>query len=693
MRSNGLEPSNAIPAYQAGATGAGITAAVIDSGVNPGSPEFAGRISAASQDVAGSRGLGDDGGHGTAVSAVLLAAKNDAEIHGVAFNSTLLALRSDTPGSCATDCTHSDSAIARGLDVAVSQGARVANISLGGEAANLTLRNAIDRATAAGMVIVISAGNDSAANPTDLAQVAAEGIARGQVIVVGAYDANRNIASFSNRAGITANTYLTALGVEVRSFDQTGQAFLYSGTSFSAPYVAGAVALLAQAFPNLSGAQIVQLLFDSADDLGAAGTDPVYGRGGLDIGRAFAPRGATSLAGSKVAVDLAGASATLSPAMGDAAQKGMGAIVLDGFSRAYAVDLARSVRRAQPRSGLAATLGQSFRGATFSAGGSMVAVSIADTPGGAAVRRLSLTQNEAIRARATAGMIASRIDPKTSIAFGFGQSGASVAGQLTGHDEPAFLVARGPGDALGFDRGDQRAATIRHSVGRLGITASAESGEGLLYRDTPGARDPYFRSPYSLVSLGADRRFGALRLTGGVTRLTEDRTTLGAHFGPLFGGGGSSSWFADLRADWRVGGGWSLAAAARQGWTRAPAAGLMTGGATIRSNAFSLDLAKTGVFGSGDRFGFRLAQPLRVASGGLGLRLPISYDYESGAVGYAQQRLNLAPTGREIDMEASYARMLLGGRMDANLFWRRDPGNFAAAPDDMGAAFRWRVDF
>ncbi|MBA2919095.1 S8 family serine peptidase [Sphingomonas sp. MAH-20] len=693
QRSSGLELANAIPAYQAGATGAGVVAAVIDSGVNPSSPEFAGRISAASQDVAGSRGLGDDDGHGTAVSAVLLAAKNDAEIHGMAFNATLLALRSDTPGSCASDCTHSDSAIARGLDIAVAQGARVANISLGGEAANLTLRNAIDRATAAGMVIVISAGNDSAANPTDLAQVAAEGIARGQVIVVGAYDANRNIASFSNRAGITANTYLTALGVEVRSFDQTGRAFLYDGTSFSAPYVAGAVALLAQAFPNLTGAQIVQLLFDSADDLGAAGTDPVYGRGGLDVGRAFAPRGATSLAGAKVAVDLAGSSAALSPAMGDAAQTGMGAIVLDSFSRAYAVDLAQAVRRAQPRSSLAATLGQSFRGASLSADGAIVAVSIADTPGGAAVRRLSLSQNDAIRARATAGMIASRIDPRTSIAFGFGQSGASVAGQLTGQTEPAFLVARGPGDALGFDRTGQRAATLRHSFGQLGVTAGAESGEGLLYQGLPGVRDPWFRSRYSLVSLGADRRFGALRLSGGMTRLTEDRTLLGAHFGPLFGGGGSSSWFADLRADWQAGGGWSLAAAARQGWTSAPAAGLMTGRATIRSNAFSLDIAKTGIFGSGDRFGFRLAQPLRVASGGLGLRLPVSYDYESGAVGYANQRLNLAPTGREIDVEASYARMLLGGRMDANLFWRRDPGNFAAAPDDMGAAFRWRVGF
>lgn len=695
MRSNGLELANAVPAYQAGATGAGVTAAVIDSGVNPNGAEFAGRISGASQDVAGSRGLGDDSGHGTAVSAVLLAAKNDSEIHGIAFGATLLALRTDTPGSCtsSSDCTHSDSDIARALDIAVTQGAKVANLSLGGTAANLALRNAIARATASGMVIVISAGNDSAANPTDLALIATDPIAHGQVIVAGAYDASRTITDFSNRAGAAAGSYLTALGRSVRAFDQNGVPTLYSGTSFSAPYISGAAALLAQAFPNLTGAQIVQLLFDSADDLGATGTDPIYGRGGLNIGKAFAPRGATSLAGSAVPVDLAATSATLSPAMGDAAQKGMGAIVLDGFSRAYAVDFARSIQRAQPRSSLAGTLGQSFRGASLAAGGTMVAVSITDAPGGPAVRRLSLSENEAVRARTTAGMIASRIDPRTAIAFGFGQSGTSVAGQLAGRSEPAFLVARNSGDLLGFDRNDQRAMTLRRSFGRLDLTASAESGEGLLYQGNPGARDPYFRSPYSLMSLTADRRFGALRLSGGLTRLTEDRTVLGARFGPMFGGSGSASWFADLRADWALGSGWSLAATARQGWTSAASGGLLSGTPKIRSDAFSFDVAKAGVFGGGDQLAFRIAQPLRVSSGGFRLHLPTSYNYETGAVGYSDELLNLAPTGREIDMEASYARLFFGGRMDANLFWRRDPGNFAAAPDDLGAALRWRVGF
>jgi hypothetical protein len=669
-----------------------VIAAVIDSGVNPSSPEFAGRISAASQDVSAARGLGDDGGHGTAVSGVLLAAKNETGIHGMAFDANLLALRTDTPGSCTAegDCTHSDNAIARALDIAAAQGAKVANISLGGSPANSTLRSAIGRATAGGMVIVMSAGNGSAGNPSELALIATDSLARNQIIIAGSHGRGKTISGFSNRAGATAQQFVTALGEEVQSFDENGQAFLYSGTSFSAPYVSGAVALLAQAFPNLTGAQIVQLLLESADDLGSAGTDSVYGRGALNIGRAFQPSGQTSLAGTQTAISLTAAQATLSPAMGDAgAQTSMGAIILDGFDRAFAVDLAAQVRNARPQSSLAGTLTRPMRGASLGSGDTSVAVSIT---GGTAMQSLALTPGDAVRARATAGIVASRIDRKTSMALGFGQSATSVAGRLIGRSAPAFLVARGPEDALGFDRQGQSAATLRRHVGRLGLTASAESGRGLLFRERLGVRDPYLRSPYALFALGADRRFGGLSIAGTLSRLAEERTVLGARFGPLFGGGGSMTWFADVGADWALGAGWSVGAAARQGRTRMEAGGLLVRRPSLRSDGFSFDIAKIGLFG-GDEIAFRLAQPLRVARGSLGFSLPVGYDYTTEAVAFAGQRLDLRPSGRELDVEASYARMFLGGRLDANLFWRREPGHYALAPDDLGGALRWRLGF
>ena len=63
------------------------------------------------------------------------------------------------------------------------------------------------------------------------------------------------ISDFSNRAGTGAQYYLMALGYQDRAPDETGTQYLWSGTSFSAPTISGAVALMAQAFPNLTGSR------------------------------------------------------------------------------------------------------------------------------------------------------------------------------------------------------------------------------------------------------------------------------------------------------------------------------------------------------------------------------------------------------------------------------------------------------
>jgi hypothetical protein len=170
------------------------------------------------------------------------------------------------------------------------------------------------------------------------------------VIIAGAMDEARNMAGFSNQAGTGAgaNWYLTALGARVRTIDETGTGYLYSGTSFSAPVISGAAALLAGAFPNLTGAQIVDLLLKTADDAGAPGTDSAYGRGILNIQRAFTPQGATSMAGTGQPVPGNDGGNASGP-MGDArslAPQMAGAIILDGYSRAFVMDFTTRLSRA-----------------------------------------------------------------------------------------------------------------------------------------------------------------------------------------------------------------------------------------------------------------------------------------------------------------------------------------------------------
>ncbi len=139
----------------------------------------------------------------------------------------------------------------------------------------------------------------------------------------------------------------------MRAPDQTNTPYLWTGTSFAAPQIVGAIALLAQAFPSLSATQIVQILYNSARDAGAPGIDAVYGRGVLDLTRAFAPMGSMSLAGSRASASD-GANATLSAPMATRARARSARLVLDGFDRAYAVDLAAID---QPRGSRAAAAG------------------------------------------------------------------------------------------------------------------------------------------------------------------------------------------------------------------------------------------------------------------------------------------------------------------------------------------------
>jgi subtilisin family serine protease len=683
-RSNAAAQAQALGAYQAGATGRGVTVAVIDSGIDQYSAEFNGRISSLSADLAGTRGLQDDSGHGTAVAGVLLAAKNDIGVHGVALGATLLVARTDTPGTCATTtgadpgCSHNDNNIARGVDLAITAGARVINMSLGGSPANANLRAAIGRATSAGIIVVISAGNAGvkdpvlAADPDLLAQVASDPVARGLVLIAGATDSSRTLADFSNKAGSWSAYYLTALGVEVRSNDQTGKAMLYSGTSFSAPVVAGAVALLAQAFPNLTGVQIVDLLLRTATDLGASGTDTVYGHGELNIARAFQPQGQTSLGTTTTAVSLTN-NGTLSAAMGDAAKGGMATNIRDGYGRDFTVDLSPTLARAPRSLQLSAALMNGTRHLNAGNGATTLALSVAErTP-----ERLVMSQGDYGNARALAASVATRIGRDTSLALGFATGSDGLDRSLSARTTPAFLVAD---SGRGLEKAPQGAFAIRHRIGGIGVTLAAETGDLRLWeRSDIGPRgDRYRRFGYGALTLGADANVGPLSLGGRLTRMTERETVLGARFLGALGGDGATSWFVDARATLVPANEWRMGAELRRGWTLIPA-GAARGNSTLATQALALDVARTSLFTRGDSLALRWSEPLRVTGGGIEL---------SGL-----DILSLTPNGHERDLEAVYARELGRGWLTINSFWRQQPGNFAAAPDDIGAAVRYSFGF
>jgi hypothetical protein len=704
----------------------GVTVGVIDSGIDPNSHEFTGRIHAQSGDVTGAgRPLGDDDGHGTEVTRVRAAAKDDRDVHGIAFSATILALRADQAGSCTTaalgedaaECSFYDSAIAAGVDRAIDNGARVVNISLGGAGgASATLRAAINRATQAGIIIVASAGNEGndavpafdPNNPSPFAQaLLANG--NGLVIIAASVDDQGVISNFSNKAGVSQASVLSALGqgicCEYRDdaiyrFDQNGQTIprVLNGTSFSAPQIAGAAALLAQAFPNLTGSQIVNLLLTSARDAGDPGTDAIYGRGILDIARAFAPAGTTSLAGTTIAVPLSGDGGTTSGPMGDVAMSNrpVNAVIVDSYGRAYDIDLAHGLNATAPRLRLTPALIHQGRSVSAVAGTTQIAFSISDSGAGtASILPLALSDGQARQARLLAGRVSAAITKDTRFSLGIRQTAGHQVAALQDMASSAFLTAGEARMEAGFERQPGNSFALRQKLGAFGLTGSVEHGDARLYQ---GASDEYLRwgtrqYPYATLGISLDRKIGPARLALGANWMRENETILGARFANFIGRSGARSLFVDGNMEAALGQDWSIGTSWRQGWTYANAGSTLTGQSLLKSNAFSFDVTRANAFAYGDRLAFRFAQPLRVTSGGLTLNVPIAYDYATLTPTFGIRHFSLAPQGREIASEIAWILPMSGGYVSSNLFWRQEPGHFESAPDDIGVAFRLKFGF
>ena len=713
-RSDGPAYHNAIPAWQTGASGKGVTLGIVDTGIDTTNPEFAGRISSASQDVVGGRGLFGTDTHGTQVALAAAAARDNTGVMGIAWEANILMARADDVGSCGSSggCAFSDNSIANGIDLAVNNGAKVVNLSLGGTGASSRVLRSVANAAANGVVIVVSAGNGGVDNPTSFAS-ALRAAGGGNVIIAGSVGTSGALSGFSNKAGTEANWYLAALGEQIccvyengkikTTVDASGQTFItvVSGTSFAAPQIAGAAALLRQAFPSLTAQQVVDLLLSSATEAGAAGPDATFGRGILNIAAAFAAKGTTSLAGTTSVLLPSDNSIITSSAMGDALQRvSARATVLDAYRRAYSLDLAGMGRTTPivPRLGMA-LLGQ---GRPVNLGHGPVTLAFtAGTPGLNGTTGepwsgpLRLSREDAGAARVLAGRIIARVAPGLDAAFGFAAGSDGLGAGLRGAPQAAFLVAAGAADDLGFLRSDLVASAIRLKLGRAGLTVSADSGRVLPVRQTgllPG--DPMREAPrVSRFGVTLDRHFGGLSGALAASWLAEDRTVLGARLAQAFAGQGADSLFVDLGASWQPASGWSLTGAYRRGLTRARSGAILLGSSRLASSGWNVDLVRHGVIGRRDSLALRLAQPLRVEGGGLDLNLPTAWNYDTLSAVRSVQRINLAPTGRELDAELGWTGPFAGGSAGATLFWRRDPGHMRGLPPEQGAALRWSVGF
>jgi len=240
--------------------------AVIDTGIDEGHPDLAGAVRE-HFDAVGD-GQWDAAAHGTSIAGIIGAR---GQLQGVDPQASLLSVRAFPAGDGAT-AEATSLALVRGIDWALAQNADVINMSLAGPPDQF-VDAAVERAMAAGVIIVAAAGNGGPDAPPAF-PAAVKG-----VVAVTATDDKDALFAGANRGSYIS---LAAPGVDIMSDAPGGGVALATGTSQAAAHVSGVLALLRTASPQLSPADALKLLGRTARGHGKDG----FGAGLVDAAAA-----------------------------------------------------------------------------------------------------------------------------------------------------------------------------------------------------------------------------------------------------------------------------------------------------------------------------------------------------------------------------------------------------------------------
>ncbi|WP_030767314.1 type VII secretion-associated serine protease mycosin [Streptomyces sp. NRRL F-2664] len=262
--------------------GASVRVAVIDTGVDRANPQLSGALDVAAGkdfvDPKGGDGTTDTVGHGTKVAG-LIAARPQAGTGfvGLAPDATIIPIRQNDGQGKGNALS-----LSQAIDHAVAKGAQVINISQDTDvplSADSELGKSVQKAVAADIVVVASAGNDGMSGQKRKTYPAAFP----GVLAVGASDRNNERAAFSQPGDFIG---VAAPGVDMVSTVPGFGQCIDNGTSFSAPYVAGVAALLRAEHADWSAQQIVWQIQNTAERT-VKGRDDYVGWGVVDPVRAL----------------------------------------------------------------------------------------------------------------------------------------------------------------------------------------------------------------------------------------------------------------------------------------------------------------------------------------------------------------------------------------------------------------------
>ncbi len=716
--SDSLEQINADKIYTR-TTGFGVKVAVLDTGIDGDHPDLVDRVITGGFDyVEGTAGVTLDGdGHGTHVTGTIAATRNGFGIQGVAYSSSILPYRVFDDAGDSVD----DDSYGQAFDAAIFQGAQVFNNSWGISSSVLDMTGAtyralypettrgIEDAVASGAAVVFAAGNDGNAQVSIDSGLPLYFPALEELYVsVVAVDESNAIASFSNQCGVALNWCIAAPGVDVKStipYDASDESLdpeedgfgLLSGTSMAAPHVAGAIALLLETNLGLTAEEAIDIIFTTATDIGDAGDDAVFGQGLLNLEAAMGTLGTTSIplgtTVSGTAIDVDSSSLRSSTAFGSSMQKslsGTNLIALDSYNRAFTTSLSSFVGEK----------GDSFNSEE-------------------AFFNFNSEEDRKLQ-----------IGKKTTLSFTSNQNSDNDP-----IDDPSEELDDGEMRSLSFN--------TEYQNNNIGVNYNRSAGnEFSLYSDADDFSDKdliidtsFSNSYLNLVSeqdnIGITNqikvRGGNLKIGNFYGKSSENDDTnsnatiaeyqfdindktqaaiqagfvfeengvLGSYGDGAFAFGNGTTTFSGVNFERELGKDAKLIGSYQLGMSKmdGDSKSLIGDYKDVKSDSFSLGVIKDKILNKQDKIGLSISQPLRVSSGTGSITTPNARDAEGNIIS-SEQKLSLAPAGREINMQAWYSNKI-NDKTDFKfgMAYRHEPGHIKEEDDDFVGMFNIKRKF
>lgn len=275
----GVKRIGAGTVHDGGNKGLNVPVAIIDTGIDYTHPDLSVNYAGGYDFVNNDTYPMDDNGHGTHVAGTVAATDNGSGVVGVAPEAKLYALKVlNASGS------GSFSDVIRALEWVVDNNIKITNNSYGSSGDPGTLvKAAFDNSYSGGVLHIAAAGNSgSCGGKNDSVGYPAK---YGSVVAVAATNQSDARPCFSSTGPAVE---ISAPGVSINSTKMGGGYVVYSGTSMASPHVAGVAALLTNTAALPSNSDIRNLLTSTAQDLGAAGRDSLYGYGLVNAAAAVA---------------------------------------------------------------------------------------------------------------------------------------------------------------------------------------------------------------------------------------------------------------------------------------------------------------------------------------------------------------------------------------------------------------------